>query len=1262
MEPDVVTDEEFGNKVLKVEVDASTLSTGVYDVKAMWEKNDGRNIMKSARTGVFAITDNSEEVGEIKSEVIRIASYVESIGRDGLSAYEIAVIRGLNNGLSENDWVGNEAGRIVAEQERESAETTRKENETARENAESSRQSRFNTFMTESSDAFSDAQTNRDTAFTQAQGDRETAFTDRIADFEARFNEAEAARDNGEGRRNQSYAEAENKRDADYATAEANRDKKYGQAEATRNSTIDSKLSDIEIRFKYAEDARKTIFNNNEDSRQTNEQYRIQAEGKREKDFQDNEQRREQTFQDNEVTRQINEIKREVQESIRQQAEQIRIDTFDENERGRISAENERKQNETQREANETIRQESYLDKLPVSAVVQETGDGENVVMSQKAVSEKLTELDSKANFSNSTVISGVIKTSHNKVGEANVFVKAGSKLKITYNFSSLAGLGWRLYENITGNSSLTGGDATDLNGTKIVTTTQDVTKFLLYTTSDIEGECVLYIENTFEERIANTEEKVANTEEKLANHPVYSTAIHMAGSYGHSWRAVAKASTFINKGRTLKISYNFSSSVLGDNGWRLYANEPGNIFAQGGVKELKGEKQVKVDEDIHELFLYVKTPIENEEGTFEMYLSEFDDRIISLQTNNEKHNSEIREINSNLYGGETKISFAQHITSSRKKIGELQVRIEEGEEFTVKAERNYVSLTDGRLYDENFKSLSYLYEGMTETVKAPNPINKLLFYDDSETVGEMVVTIGRNRKYATYNEFKDVDDSVDNMIDGLYGDEQTLKFNQPISSGRTYIGSFDVNIKEGDKFTLEVQRDYESLTGGRIYQNEAPDLLSGLTDKERSYVAKKDINKFIIYDDSNTEGVMTLTYKKESKFALKEEVEDKRTPYKGLYGTVIGDSHAIRRASWVPQVYSRLGVNYDENVASFIVGEGNSCGEGYEDCVDPVFAQAKRAVESYNKGNKIDFILLDNVHYVYESDVMPVIPFKMNQIVDLGKMEGSSSQEKTWFNNNFTSLVAKAEQKLGTTLKSTWTRKKYDLTFSGTPVAGTSFSIIIDGKTYDTPINEGDTLTTFAKRVATWVFGEEWTSTSKNNVVTITYNGNGTAPTLIISYNANGSGITMTSTEGEVESSVYRYYQRKDLVDWNNVSAWGVVSSWFAGGLKGAVEYLLENIPTVKIVIISLPYYPIEKNDFLTELGQDQEAFLSSSTYTSNRKRVTLMKNIAEYYNLPFVDFEKDAYISLSNYFNYFPERDVHPYKIGYERLADCICAKLGF
>lgn len=449
MEPDVVTDEEFGNKVLKVEVDTSILSTGVYDVKAMWEKNDGRNIMKSARTGVFAITDNSEEVGEIKSEeVIRIASYVESIGRDGLSAYEIAVIRGLNNGLSENDWVGNEADRIKAEQERASAETTRKEKEIKRENAEKGRQSGFNTFMEASIQAFDAAQGNRAVDFAAAQGGREAAFTDQIQDFEARFNEAETNRKNGEGRRNQSYAEAENKRDADYATAEANRDKKYGQAEATRNSTIDSKLSDIELRFKDAEDARKTIFNNNEDSRQTNEQYRIQAEGKREKDFQDNEQRREQTFQNNEVARQSNEIKREEQETIRQQSEQARIDTFDENERGRISAENERKQNETQREANEAIRQESYLDKLPVSAVVQETGDSENVVMSQKAVSNALSELGS---YTNRHVFHG------NDNGDIDTFLIDGVSedtpvevilSKTTWNFNNI-GLdyaGWSIF------------------------------------------------------------------------------------------------------------------------------------------------------------------------------------------------------------------------------------------------------------------------------------------------------------------------------------------------------------------------------------------------------------------------------------------------------------------------------------------------------------------------------------------------------------------------------------------------------------------------------------------------------------------------------------------------------------------------------------------------------------------------------------------------------------------------------------------------
>lgn len=782
------------------------------------------------------------------------------------------------------------------------------------------------------------------------------------------------------------------------------------------------------------------------------------------------------------------------------------------------------------------------------AGIVQETGDSETEVMSQKAVTEKLSELGQEVRFVSSSLYgkeesaeySVPISSSRKLVGTLPFVAKSGTKIKVVLNYGfDVSEVGLRIYQNSVSN--------------QIIAPTPSSTEY----THVLSEDC-----------------------EKL---------LFYAG-------------------------VNSSSGILGVS---VTSN---------------GEFALKED-------------LENVKDIFK---------------------SSLDDVNSDLHGVDNSYSFTQRITSARVLIGTIDVKIKKGETFKLIVSRNYTSLTGGRIYQNDIKNLlSDSIRNGEVAFTAEDNISKILFYDDSNTEGVMSVQLKTEGDFVTKSDVAELNEEYTEKINQLktdiFGEDKYYEFQQPTSSGRVKIGEFAVSIKKGDVFSISVNRTYTSLTGGRMYQNSAPNLFSALPNGERKYEATIDIDKFVIYDDSDTDGVMMLTYTKDSKFASKTDIKN-INPYKGLYGTVIGDSHAVRRASWVPQVYSRLGVNYEANVASFIVGQGNSCGEGYEDCIDPVFAQAKRAVESYNSGNKIDFILLDNVHYTYESDVMPVIPFKMNQIVDLGKFEGSSSQEKTWFNTNFSSLITKAEKKLGTTLKSTWARKKYDLTFNGTIVAGTTFSIIIDGKTYNTPINEGDTLTTFAERVATWVFGEEWTSTSKNNVVTITYNGSGSAPSLSISYEANESGIIMVSTEGEVESSVYRYYQRKDFVDWNNISAWGLVSNWFAGGLKGAVEYLLENIPTVKIVIISLPYYPIKKNDFLTELGQDQEAFLNSSTYISNRKRVTLMKNVAEYYNLPFVDFEKDAYISLSNYFNYFPENDVHPYKIGYERLADCICTKLGF
>lgn len=99
--------------VLTMTIAQGSLASGSYDLKAIWEINGGRTLMSSTRSNIFGITEN--EAPE-RTEVINIVSYVESYGRDGLSAFEIAVLRDLHRGCtSEAEWieslyVGGEGG------------------------------------------------------------------------------------------------------------------------------------------------------------------------------------------------------------------------------------------------------------------------------------------------------------------------------------------------------------------------------------------------------------------------------------------------------------------------------------------------------------------------------------------------------------------------------------------------------------------------------------------------------------------------------------------------------------------------------------------------------------------------------------------------------------------------------------------------------------------------------------------------------------------------------------------------------------------------------------------------------------------------------------------------------------------------------------------------------------------------------------------------------------------------------------------------
>ncbi len=84
------------------------LPEGVYDILALWTKNHDRSIARSRHNGIFCVTNTPEEATDkgaaTTDTILNIKSSTSTYGYDGLSAYELALLKGYTT-EDENTWV-----------------------------------------------------------------------------------------------------------------------------------------------------------------------------------------------------------------------------------------------------------------------------------------------------------------------------------------------------------------------------------------------------------------------------------------------------------------------------------------------------------------------------------------------------------------------------------------------------------------------------------------------------------------------------------------------------------------------------------------------------------------------------------------------------------------------------------------------------------------------------------------------------------------------------------------------------------------------------------------------------------------------------------------------------------------------------------------------------------------------------------------------------------------------------------------------------
>ena len=116
----------------------SGLSPDVYSLQLIWTKNDGRSLARAIYENAFAVTEYPDEAtergGTPPADPLQFKSSAGTFGYDGLSAYEIAVLKHLTT-KSENQWIQAAVDNAEAEEARVAAENTRKTAESVRDSS-----------------------------------------------------------------------------------------------------------------------------------------------------------------------------------------------------------------------------------------------------------------------------------------------------------------------------------------------------------------------------------------------------------------------------------------------------------------------------------------------------------------------------------------------------------------------------------------------------------------------------------------------------------------------------------------------------------------------------------------------------------------------------------------------------------------------------------------------------------------------------------------------------------------------------------------------------------------------------------------------------------------------------------------------------------------------------------------------------------------------------------------------------------------------
>ena len=312
------------------------------------------------------------------------------------------------------------------------------------------------------------------------------------------------------------------------------------------------------------------------------------------------------------------------------------------------------------------------------------------------------------------------------------------------------------------------------------------------------------------------------------------------------------------------------------------------------------------------------------------------------------------------------------------------------------------------------------------------------------------------------------------------------------------------------------------------------------------------------------------------------------------------------------------------------------------------------------------DYIFFENVHdgsielNEGEDSILNAIPFFVQQFKTAEYEAIDNNDAISYFNNNFTNLIALFDEpKPCSVIKIKINTFSHKLVFSGGVREGV-ISIKIGNKTFDTNIKDNDSLDEVINKINVWSFAD--TTAWKNSKIDATsmqliYTGNNEGSKEdIITVDCGTTGLNCVISDSMSNSIRNMMFKSLDVSKWNDISLWEYATSYDnpINWWKGIIERIQTRCPNTKMYMCIFPNYIFNDSYIRADGSFDVDSWkkATSSYAKKNRHLLTL---IADYYNIPVIDVEKEMMV-MTNWKEFFSPNNVHFKNNLHQRIAEII------